>query len=443
MYNAAMLAGLRQKLETVIWADTLTKRGLAGRIAASILRYTYAVLRDVFSGQLTLRAMSLVYTTLLSIVPLLAFSFSVLKGLGVHENLPARLSGLLAPLGPKGAEYTEKLIEIVDGVNGKALAGIGLAFFLYTVISMVQKTEESFNYVWYVNKPRSFARRLTEYLSVLLIGPLFIGIAIGMIGVLTSSALYDYVVSKGFLTPVIATLGSMMPYMIVCTVFTFLYMFMPNTKVYLKSALVGGIAGGILWATTSVLFAAFVVDSTKNNAIYASFAIPVSALIWLYLNWIILLIGSQLAFYFQNPAYLRIGRRDPRLSNSMRERLALNIMLFVGQEFRHPGGGVTVDTLSGQLKIPGLTLSPIVSALEDAGLLTVTEKERLQPGREMARITVDDILRVVRIEGETGSYRGPKWSPEIDALGSKLDAAIESTVADMTLLDLLGDDKDQ
>ncbi len=442
MYNAAMFADLRKKLETVVWADTLTKRGLPGRIAATILRYIYAVLRDVFSGQLTLRAMSLVYTTLLSIVPLLALSFSVLKGLGVHQDLPSRLSGLLAPLGPKGAEYTEKLIDVVEGVNGKALAGIGLAFFLYTVISMVQKTEESFNYVWYVTKPRSFARRLTEYLSVLLIGPLFIGIAIGMIGVLTSNALYDFVVRTSFLAPVVTTLGSMVPYMIVCTVFTFLYMFMPNTKVQLTSALVGGIAGGILWATSSVLFAAFVVDSTKNNAIYASFAIPVSALIWLYLNWLILLIGSQLAFYFQNPAYLRIGRRDPRLSNSMRERLALNIMLSVGQEFRNPGGGITVDRLSGELKIPGLTLSPIVSALEDAGLLTVTEKECLQPGREMAGITVDEILKVVRQEGETGSYRGPKWSPEIDALGNKLDDAVESTVADMTLTDLLGEKSD-
>lgn len=440
MYNAAMIADLRRRLDTFIWADTISKRGLPGRIAATVLRYVYAVLRDVFSGQLTLRAMSLVYTTLLSIVPLLAFSFSVLKGLGVHEDLPTRLSGLLAPLGDKGVEYTEKLIEIVEGVNGKALAGIGLAFFLYTVISMVQKTEESFNYVWYVTKPRSFARRLTEYLSVLLVGPLFIGVAIGMIGVLTSNALYDYVVHNSFFAPIVTTLGSLVPYLIVCSVFTFLYMFMPNTKVHLKSALVGGIAGGVLWATSSVLFAAFVVDSTKNNAIYASFAIPVSALIWLYLSWLILLIGSQLAFYFQNPAYLRIGRRDPRLSNSMRERLALNIMLLVGREFRSPGGGITVDTLSGRLKIPGLTLSPIVSALEQAGLLTVTEKECLQPGREMARITLDDILRVVRVEGETGSYRGPEWSPEIDALGSELDAAVGGTVADKTLVDLLGNE---
>ena len=441
MYNAPMVKDLRQRLDSFIWADAISKRGLPGRVVATVLRYVYAVLRDVFSGQLTLRAMSLVYTTLLSIVPLLAFSFSVLKGLGVHEDLPARLSGLLQPLGDKGVEYTNKLIGIVDSVNGKALAGIGLAFFLYTVISMVQKTEESFNYVWYVTKPRSFARRLVEYLSVLLVGPLFIGIAIGMIGVLTSGSLFDYVVHNSFFGPIFATLGKLVPYLIVCSVFTFLYMFMPNTKVNLKSALVGGIAGGVLWATTSVLFAAVVVDSTKNNAIYAGFAIPISALIWLYLNWLILLIGSQLAFYFQNPAYLRIGRRDPQLSNSMRERLALNVMLAVGKEFRHPGGGITVDALSSELKVPGLTLSPIISGLEQAGLLTVSEKECMQPGREMARIMLKDILSVVRTKGETGSYRSPNWSPEIASLGGELDAAIELLVGEKTLANLLDDNE--
>lgn len=437
MYNAPMIKEFRQKLEDFIWADMISKRGVPGRVLATVLRYVYAVLRDVFSGQLTLRAMSLVYTTLLSIVPLLAFSFSVLKGLGVHEDLPARLSGLLQPLGDKGVEYTNKLIGIVDNVNGKALAGIGLAFFLYTVISMVQKTEESFNYVWYVSKPRSLARRLAEYLSVLLVGPLLITIAFGMIGVLTSGSLYDYVVNNSFFGPIATTLGSLVPYLIVCTVFTFLYTFMPNTKVKLSAALVGGLAGGFLWATTSALFAAVVVDSTKNNAIYASLAIPIATLIWLYLSWLILLIGSQLAFYFQNPAYLRIGRRDPQLSNSMRERLALNVMFAVGQEFRHPSGGIDIDTLSHQLKIPGLTLSPIVSKLEKAGLLTVTEKEQLQPGREMARISLAEILRVVRIIGETGSYRGPKWSPPIASLGEQLDSAVETVVGEKSLAELL------
>lgn len=437
MYNTMMVNAAIERLDSLVWSDALAKRGPPGRILAIVLRYLYAVLRDVLSGQLTLRAMSLVYTTLLSIVPLLAFSFSVLKGLGVHEQVADQLYGLLLPLGDKGREYTELILDLVERVDARVLGGFGLAFFLYTVISMVQKTEESFNYVWYVDKPRSFARRFVEYAFVLLLGPVLIFIALGMISALQSAAIVDFLLANDFVDRAFVAAGELLPYIIVCALFTFLYMFMPNTKVKVKSALVGGIAGGMLWATTSVVFATFVVDSTNRNAIYASFAIPVSALIWVYLNWLILLVGSQLAFYFQNPAYLRVGRREPQLSNAMRERLALNIMYLIGREFRSPSGGVRVDSLSGELKIPGLTLSPIVNGLEKAGLLTVTEKELLVPGREMNRILLDDVLSVVRVVGETGSYREPRWSPEIEKLGADLDASIAATVATRNLANLL------
>ncbi|MDH3747073.1 MAG: YihY family inner membrane protein [Gammaproteobacteria bacterium] len=432
-----MIANLRENLEALIWGDLLVKRGAAGRMLATVLRYLYAVLRDVFSGQLTLRAMSLVYTTLLSVVPLLAFSFSVLKGLGVHEVVTEQLHGFLEPLGDKGTEYTDDVLGLVEKVNGRVLGGIGLAFFIYTAISMVQKTEESFNYVWYVIKKRSFSRRFVEYVFVLLIGPVFVSIALGSISALQSVSLIEYLLENNIVGPAFVAVGKLFPYLIVCGLFSFLYWFMPNAIVHIRSALVGGVAGGVLWATTGVLFAAFVVDSTRNNAIYASFAVPITALIWLYLNWLILLIGAQLAFYFQNPVYLRIGRRDPRLSNAMRERLTLNIMYLVGREFRNPRDGITVSSLSAALKIPGLGLAPFVTGLERAGLLTLTEKERLQPGREMSRITLNDILRVVRVEGETGSYRVPKWAAKIEALGTELDAAVAATVGEKTLADIL------
>ncbi len=431
-----MFADLRKKLEHFVWHDTLSRRGLPGRWLGFALRYLYAVLRDVFSGQLTLRAMSLVYTTLLSIVPLLAFSFSVLKGLGVHEEVADQLYGLFLPLGDQGRDYVDLVLGLVDNVNARVLGGFGLAFFLYTVISMVQKTEESFNYVWYVSKPRSFARRFVEYAFVLLVGPVLIFIALGMISALQSAAVVEYLLANDLVDQALVAAGELLPYVIVCGLFTFLYMFVPNTRVRVRSALVGGLAGGIMWATTSVLFATIVVDSANRNAIYASFAIPVSALIWVYLNWLILLIGSQLAFYVQNPAYLRIGRREPRLSNAMRERLALNVMFLVGREFRDPGGGMSLDKLSGSLKIPGLTLAPVVLALEEAGLLSVTEQEMLVPGRAMTRITLEDIVSVVRVAGDTGSYRAPNWSPEIDGIGAALDASVSAALADRTLASL-------
>ena len=174
MYNGRMISNIASYVERIVWGDALARYGLPGRVASTILRYLYAVLRDILSGQLTLRSMSLVYTTLLSVVPLLAFSFSVLKGLGVHRGLEQRLYTILEPLGDKGVEIADRLMMLVNNVNGSVLGGIGLAFFIYTAISMVQKIEESFNYVWYVTKARSFARRFTEYMLVLLVGPVLI-----------------------------------------------------------------------------------------------------------------------------------------------------------------------------------------------------------------------------------------------------------------------------
>ena len=126
---------------------------------------------------------------------------------------------------------------------------------------MVQKIEASFNYVWYVDKPRSFARRFVEYVSVLVVGGLLILVALTMISVLQSAALVEYFVSNTFFGPAIAAAGKLLPYVIVCAVFTFLYIIVPNTHVRFTSALIGGIAGGIMWATVSVIFATFVVGS--------------------------------------------------------------------------------------------------------------------------------------------------------------------------------------
>jgi membrane protein len=432
-----MISNLSKQLERVVWGDMLQRYGLPGRILAAVLRNLYAVLRDIMSGQLTLRSMSLVYTTLLSIVPLIAFSFSVLKGLGVHKELESRLYTILEPLGDKGVEITDQLMTLVNNVNGSVLGGIGLAFFIYTAISMVQKIEESFNYVWYVTKPRSFARRFTEYMLVLLIGPVVIVIALGMITSLQNDSIVQTLVENDILGPVFVATSKLTPYVLVTGVFTFLYMYMPNTRVRFRAALVGGVTGGFLWATVGVIFATFLVTAARTQAIYASFASAITTLIWLYLNWLILLIGAQLAFYFQNPAYLRIGRREPRLSNAMRERLALNAMLIVGSAFRDPDKTVDLSTLSMKLQIPTITVAPIIVALEDKGLLTTNEKEELLPGREMSRILLGNILDVVRVDGETGSHRNPKWDREIEDLGVSIDAAVEKTLSGRSLSDLL------
>jgi membrane protein len=424
-------------LNELIWSEPLEKQNRIGRIVTTVMRYLFAVLRDVFSGQITMRAMSLVYTTLLSIVPLLAFSFSVLKGLGIHEQIEDQMYLFLEPLGDRGVEITDKVMALVYNVNGRVLGGLSLAFFLWTAISMVQKVEESLNYVWYVSESRSFARRFTEYMFVLLIGPLAIVISLGMITALQNQSIVQYLLQNELVGPLFVATSKLTPYFIVASVFAFLYWFMPNTRVRFVPAIVGGLAGGFIWASMVVIFTTFVATASARQAVYASFAIAIVTLIWLYLNWLILLIGAQLAFYVQNPAYLRIGRQEPRLSNSMRERLALNIMLMVGRTFREPVQKLPVQALSEALQIPSLALAPVIDDLEARGLLTANEKGELLPAREMARIQLREILDVVRSEGETGSYREPSWEPYVESLGDKLDEASLSAVGSMTLSELV------
>ena len=428
-----------EMIEELVWSEKLEKLGLPGRLLAVVLRYLYGLLRDIFSGELSLRAMSLVYTTLLSIIPLLAFSFAILKGFGVFDQLEPYLTEVLAPLGDDGEKITRKVLELVDNVKGGVLGGVSMVILLWTVISTIQKVEGSFNYVWYVAKPRSFARRLTEYVVVLVIGPVLMVAAITIIGSLGSNAGVQYLSNLPGVGQALLLAGKLLPLIIISGVFTFLYMFMPNTKVNFTAALVGGCGGGALWSAMAIIFTTFIVTAARTQNMYANFALAIFALIWLYLNWLVLLIGSQLAFYYQNPAFLRIGRQESRLSNAMRERLALNIMLLVGRAFRVSGDTISTRDISSILNIPTIALVPIGTALEEEGLLATTENEDLLPGREVSRIKLCDILSVVRIEGETGSYRDPSWSNEIDVLGDQLDDAIREAVGERTLADLLDD----
>jgi membrane protein len=426
-----------EQLNELIWSESLEDQGRIGRVVATMMRYLYAVLRDIFSGQLTMRAMSLVYTTLLSVVPLLAFSFAVLKGLGIHEKLEEQMYLFLEPLGDRGVQITDSVMALVHNVNGRVLGGVSLAFFLWTAISMVQKIEESLNYVWYVSESRGFARRFTEYMFVLMVGPLAIVIALGMITALQNQEIVRYLLENDIVGPLFVATSKLTPYFLVAAVFAFMYWFMPNTRVRVVPAIVGGLAGGFMWASMVVIFTTFVATASARQAVYASFAIAIVTLIWLYLNWLILLIGAQLAFYVQNPAYLRIGRQEPRLSNSMRERLALNVMLLVGRTFRDPPVRLPVQGLSDALQIPSLSLAPVLEDLEANGLLTANEKGELLPAREMSRIRLSEILEVARSEGETGSYREPAWEPTVETLGAKLDDAALSAVGTMTLSELV------
>jgi membrane protein len=403
------------------------------------LRYPYALLRDLWQGELNLRAMGLVYTTLLSIVPLVAFAFAVLKGLGLHHELEPVIYEFLRPIGDQAYGMTKQMVDFVDNTRGGVLGSVGLGLLLYTVISTVQKIEESFNFAWHVEQPRSIVRRVSEYLSLMVVGPIFIVVILGLFGAVENLRFAQWLASHEPFGSVLASLGHAASFVVVAAVFSFLYAFIPNTRVHLKAAVVGGVVAGVLWAASGALFTRTVVASARMVAIYAGFAIFLVTLIWVYLSWIILLVGAQLSFYVQNPRYLRAGQAQIRMTSRLRERLALSMMYLIGKSFMSGEPAWTLKALGERLEVPGSALSSVSDSLEKAGLIIVTESEQLVPGRALDQIGVHAILTAVRDEQQYESWllARARTEPDADAIADAVEASIRERTGAETLRDLL------
>ncbi len=410
--------------------------GPAG-IVLRILRFPAALLRDWLSGELNMRAMSLVYTTLLSLVPLMAFSFSILKGLGAHGDLELFVFEFFRPMGAAAGQLTTRVMGFVENVRGGVLGSIGLAFLLYTVITTIQKVEESFNFVWRVERPRSWARRLSEYISVMIIGPILMVAALGLLASAENTALAQWLQNRAGIGSAMQVLSQLGPYLIVAVVFTFLYSFIPNTRVKFIPALIGGVTSGVLWALVGKIFAAFIAYSAQMVAIYTGFAFVLTALIWIYLNWLILLIGVQLSFYVQYPQYLRHGHEPLELTGSMFEHLGLSVMQLIGRDYADGKSYWTGNRLAQALDVPSAALAPVLASLECANIIVATEQEHWLPARAMETIALADILTAVRSNRPGRIAVSATATPAADALMLELEDAVRERLRSRTLKDLI------
>jgi len=377
------------------------------------VRTVYAVSRDMVSGLLSLHAMSLVFTTLLSIVPLLALSFSVLKALGAHQRMEPFLFQFFEPMGPQGIELAAQILEFVDQMKVGVLGSVGLILLVYTVISLLQKIESAFNSIWRVPNLRSMGQRFSNYLSVIMVGPLLMVSAIGISATVFSSTIIQMLMEIEPFGTAILLLNRFMPFFLVVLAFTFIYVFMPNTRVKLKYAIVGGLIAGILWQAGSMGFAYFVATSTRYAAIYSSFAIGIFLLIWIYLNWLILLMGAGLVFYLQNPGSIA-KHREVQLSPELQEKTAMAMMWMVCKPFSEGKPAPREEDVEQRLNIPGETVRSISNKLIRGGLLNIAGAggELLVPGRALELITVGRVLDVVRADEEQLVCRLPDILPE-------------------------------
>ena len=415
------------------------------RFALHAARLAYAVGRDVLEGQLSLRAMSLVYTTLLSIVPLLAISFSVLKGLGVQNQLEPALMNFLMPFGDKGVEIGQRIIEFVNNVNVKALGSVGLALLLYTIVSLMHKIEWSFNYVWRVGSERTLSRRFSDYLSVIMIGPLLVFSSLGLTTALFTNEYVALVASLPVVGILVKVAAALVPYLMVLAAFTFIYVFMPNTKVKFHAAMVGAIIAGLLWHLAVLGFTAFIAESPNYAAIYSAFAALVIFMIWLYVGWLILLTGASIAFYFQNPDYQKVGRALLRLSSRAREKLILLAARLIGEAHYKSLKPVSCSELARETGAALEAIEWAVGALEKCGLIARTGESEpaFLPARPPDATPLSDVLQVVQVTDDIGPMASSRLVQDaaVDGLVSRLDQARISGVEELTWRDFILDEK--
>lgn len=398
-------------------------------------RYAFVLARDLLEGQLSMRAMSLVYTTLLSIVPLLALAFSVLKALGVHNSLEPVLHEFLSPLGSQADALTANIIGFVENIRVGVLGSVGVAILFYTAVSLIQKVESAFNYIWRIERPRPLSQRLGEYFAVLTVGPVAVFSALGVTATVLNSEVMARITSIEPFGLLVFAATRLLPYLLIISAFTFLYSFIPNTRVRLRAAIWGGLLAGILWQSGSAIFASFVASATNYSAIYSSFAILIFLLIWLHVGWLILLIGCQLAFYIQHPEHLKPRRTPASLSGRETEYLALMIMGLVGQRFLRGDTGYTQEDLALTLDAEPEHVARVVEVLLFHGLLIEAGSMRTQlvPGIDLDSVELARLWRLARAGAtQLPAARAP-LSKEVAALLDAAEKAFEQNTGPLSL----------
>jgi membrane protein len=418
-----------------LFGERSQRDGNLGRLLRAA-RYPYALLRDLARGQINLHAMGLVYASLLSIIPLVALSLGVLKALGAEEALRPLIHEFLKPMGRAADPFTDHVMTFARGVHGGLVGSLGLGVLIWTLLGTMRKVEDGFNFVWHVDVPRSFARRSAEYITLLLGLPMVLAALTTFWRMASSSTPVRMIETVPLAELLQGWSLRLAPYLLLCALMTALYVVIPNTHVRLRPALYGGVTAGIIWALVGRFFTLFVLYSARLTLVYAGFAIMIAALLWTYFSWITLLLGAQLSFYVQNPGFLLEGQREPRLSSTELERLALGIMYLVAQRAVAGGPPLTIEALSLALEFPGGAVTRTGDALIAAGYLG-SEGSTLQLKQDAAHISVLAILHCARNQ-RSGFTRSASATPApVEAICRQFDRSSAQPLSGTMLADLL------
>ncbi|MGR9086908.1 MAG: YhjD/YihY/BrkB family envelope integrity protein [Gammaproteobacteria bacterium] len=412
-------------------------------LQSRLVSWPRTLMREMTEGGLIVHAKALVYTTLLSFVPLLAVSFSVLKAFGFHNQLKPFLIKILAPLGENGIELGNNIVGFVQNVQVGVLGSIGIVMLIYSVVSTLEIIKDSFNHIWRTGETRTWLRRVSDYLSILLIGPVLVFSALGVMASMENSALVQSIVALEPLGTFYYWMGLLVPYALIISAFTFFYMFMPCSKVGFKSALIGGILGGVGWKAAGWVFATFVTQSASYNAIYSGFAIVILFMFWLYVSWLTLLLGGAISFYHQHPIYLHYFGKCPELSHREQEFLGFFLMYLIGRAHYDGKAPWTVIALSDAVSLPWETVRTTLKVLEQNEILVSlkSEPESFLPAKAPETLELTEIYRALRkldVLEERRNWESRQFS-RVAELMTQMEQSAGAVLNGLTLRDLLFD----
>ena len=385
---------------------------------------------------LNLQAMSLTYSTLLSLVPFLAVMFSVLKAFEAQNVLEPFLLQMLRPLGQEASRVADRIINFVGNIHVGILGAVGVAMLFYTVVTLVAKVEDALNQIWRLPRSRTWPQRITAYLSVVLVGPVMVFTALTLTASAQSYWLVERLFEIGFFSYMFTLTTSVMPFVLLCATFTFLYKLLPYTKVRFSSALIGGATAGILWQLVGVAFAAFVANSAGYAAVYSSFAIMIVFLIWLYIGWLIFLVGAEVTYFHQYPSvFLHEALRGGR-GHRFEEWLALSALIEITRRYFSDENPWRSTELADYLGVS--SLENFVDRFVRAGiLLRSAEPEGIALARPPETLVVNDILDIV---DDSATQDDKITGPAVDIL-LRRDQAVQNALDRITLKSLVTENR--
>lgn len=360
----------------------------------TIIKTIYVCISRFTQDRIVNKASALTYSTLLAIVPILAILFAIARGFGLDNLLESQIiSGFGGP-----TQATETILLFVDSYLSQAKSGVfigvGIIMLLWSVLVLINNMEVTFNRIWQVKKARTMYRKITDYFSMLLLMPLLLVVS-GGLSIFMSTMLKN-IEDFTLLAPIVKFLIRLIPFVLTWCMFTALYLFMPNTKVKFKHALISGILAGTAHQAFQFLYISSQVWVSRYNAIYGSFAALPLFLLWLQISWTICLFGAELTYAGQNIRSFSFDKDTRNISRRYCDFVAIMLMSLITKRFARGERPYTAEDLSEVCQIPIRLTQQMLYELQEVELLheVVTDEEYIayQPSLDINQLSIAVLL---------------------------------------------------